>query len=874
MQTRSHNPPRHCRGAAPVFAGIAAITLTMAGGCLAGANKSPKINRAAVLAVDGLPVYKDPKAALDARVDDLFGRLTPSEKLSLLSGTGFTTQPIDRLGVPAVGMADAGQGVRGGTDGTQGPATLFPTEVVMARTWNTDLVGQVGKAIGEEVQNKGEGAQILLGPDVNIHRSPLGGRDAESFSEDPYLNARLAVGYIEGLQSTGALACIKHFACNNEERDRNTVDVRVDERALREIYLPAFKAGITEAHSRTIMAAYNKINGPYATANDYLLNDVLKNQWGFDGIVMSDWGAVHETAGAVTGGCDLEMPGGDFLTPDKLQNALNGTMITQAQIDDHVRRILRTVIRTGLLDAPHTPDHSMVNSSDHQNVAYRTAAEGIVLLKNVGGVLPLDAGKITSIAVIGPDSVKVQAGALGSPAVQPFYTISPLDGIKKAAGPNVRIDNIAGVTLPNPFADAIPAADLAAPDGSAGLLGEYFTSPDLTGTPVSRVDPGIGARRGFRPPQTTGPVQSIRWTGTLTAPSMGTFTLALLTTETCKLIVDGKPLIDEPGQGGNWYHPVKFDMTTGQQYKIEVDILGIQQRPRIRLGWVLPEVDEIDAAAAAAAKDDVAVVVVGTGGEEGEGNDRASMALPGAQDALVEAVAKANPHTIVVLNSGSPVLMPWLRDVAGLVDMGFPGEEGGHALADILFGNVDPSGKLTDTIAFRREDYPDFGNFPGSKGTVHYTEGVYVGYRHFDKAAIDPIFAFGYGLTYTTFEYSNFKLSAGSIGAADSLTASVDIANTGKRAGAEVVELYVEPRSQTIDRPIRELKGFAKLSLAPGEKKTAKLTLTPADFAYYDVDGKQWKADPGRYDVEVGASSRDIRLRSTVTLTSTWTGKP
>lgn len=851
-----------------------AVVIVFSTGCFAGPQAGNSKHR--LLAVEILPVYKDPKATVDARVDDLFTKLTADEKLTLLTGTGFTTQPIDRLGVPAVGMADAGQGVRGGTQGTQGPATLFPTEVVMARTWDTSLISKVGQAIGAEVQNKGEGAQILLGPDVNIHRSPLGGRDAESFSEDPYLSARLAVGYIKGMQSSGALACIKHFACNNEEQDRNTVDVRVDERALREIYLPAFKAGITEAHSYTIMDAYNKINGPYATANDYLNNQVLKGQWGFDGVVMSDWGAVHETVGAVNGGCDLEMPGGDWMTAPKLKAAQGAGKISQATIDDSVRRILRMIIRTGLLDGPKTPDHAVVNSAEHQKLAYDTATAGIVLLKNDRSTLPLDTASIKSIAVIGPGANKMQAGALGSPNVDPFYKIQPLDGIKKAVGPNVTVDYVEGVDLPSPNAEQIPTTALTAPDGAAGLLGEYFTTPDLSGAPAaSRVDPGIGFRRGYTPPQTPSPILSARWTGTLTAPSTGVFTLALMTSAGCRLFVDDKPVIDEAAQGGNWYHAAKVDLVAGKQYKIRAEIVGVKDRLRVRLGWVLPEVDDIDPAVAAAARADVAIVIVSTGGQEGEGNDRPSMSLPGAQDKLIDAIAKANPRTIVILNAGSPVLMPWLSNVPAVVDMGFPGEEGGHALADVLLGTVNPSGRLTDTIAAHREDYPDFDNFPGTKGTVHYAEGIYVGYRHFDHKGIKPLFPFGYGLSYTTFKYSNIKLSSHSMDAAGHVDVSVDITNTGKRAGAEVVELYMSPgKKGSVDRPMRELKGFSKVSLDPGQTSTVTFALDTSTFAYYDVDGKQWRSDPGRYGIEIGTSSRDIRQSTAVTLTSTWTGKP
>ena len=377
-------------------------------------------------------IYTDPKAPLEKRVEDLFNRLTPEEKLKMLGGTGFTTQPISRLGVPGMGMVDAGQGVRGGTGTTQGPATAFPAGVTMASTWDTNLIAQVGEAIGVEARNKGTGAQVLLGPAVNIHRSPLGGRNGEYMSEDPYLAARLGVSYIEGMQGTGVSACIKHYACNNQEEDRNGVNAKVSERALREIYLPAFEAGVREAKVWCVMSSYNLVNGYHSSANHYLLTDVLKNDWGFDGTVMSDWGCVHESD-ATQDGNDLEMPTAKNMTVSQLQTALANHSVTQEAVDDSVRRILRTVIRVGLLDGSMTQDHTKVNSADHDAVALKVATEGIVLLKNDHGVLPLNAKKIKSIAVIGNAGHKLQVGALGSPQVRPAKTTELLDGHSRSA---------------------------------------------------------------------------------------------------------------------------------------------------------------------------------------------------------------------------------------------------------------------------------------------------------------------------------------------------------------------------------------------------------------------------------------------------------
>ncbi len=815
-------------------------------------------------AASAAPTYKDVNMPLEARVSDLLGRLTQAEKLSLLSGTDFTTQPIPRLGIPPMGMVDAGQGVRGGLGSTQGPATLFPSGVAMASTWNPALVGRIGKAIGEEALNKGTGAQVLLGPAVNIQRSPLGGRNGEYFSEDPYLAGKLGVGYILGMQSAGCGACLKHYACNNEEADRDSVNVRVSERALREIYLPAFEMGVKEAHPWTIMSSYNRINGFHATTNKYLLTEVLKKCWGFDGMVMSDWGAVHETARVVAAGNDLEMPGPGHLSPEKVASALKRGQITQAEIDDNVRRILRTLIRVGLLDEPRVPNHAVVNSPEHQRLTFEAASQAIVLLKNEGDLLPLNPAKIHSLAVIGPAAADMQLGAAGSPGVQPFYSINPLDGIKKRAGGTVTVAYVRGIESGDP----IPASALQ-------LQAEYFSNRTLEGAPaLVQNETQIQADWNTKLPAPGVPRTnfSVRWAGTLTAPVSGRYTLSLTADDGSRLVLDGKTLIDHWFEGAGSTQTIEVTLAAGHFYPLRVEYFQAAGDAYARLNWTVPGRTYFTAATAAASHADAAIVVVGTAGTEGEGNDRPSMNLPGTQDALIQAVAAVNKNTIVVLNNGTPVEMTkWLKEVPGLIEAWFPGQEGGAALAAILFGDVNPSGKLPTTLAAAREDYPDFGHFPGVLGHVDYTEGIYVGYRHFDKAQIAPLFPFGYGLSYTTFRYGPITLSRAALAPAGTLTASVNVSNTGKRAGAEVVELYVHDPAPKIDRPVRELKGFQKVWLGPGETKAVSLTLTPRAFAYCDVPHKQWKADAGRYEIEIGASSRDIRRTAMLNLTADFT---
>lgn len=697
--------------------------------CLVGMTAARAVTPTAGNAATGRAIYNDPAFPLEARVEDALKRLTQDEKLSLLaqqSGGGnaskLDTPPISRLGIPSLRTCDAPEGVR------DGQATAFPMGIVMASTWDPALIRQVGQAIGEE--GKAKNRQVIYGPCVNVLRTPQGGRGFENYSEDPYLAARMAVNDIEGMQGVGVSACIKHFVCNDQETDRHSINVQVDERTLHEIYLPAFEAGIREAHVWSLMTAFNQVNGTYVSQNTPLLRDMVLTQWGWDGLVISDWGAIHDTVGSVTAGTDLEMPDPSYYKPAALSDALKAGKITQAEIDDMARRVLRAIIRTGLLDGPLKADPSAVNSPAHQRLALKVAQEGITLLKNAGNVLPLNRRTIKSIAVIGPNAQDTQLGGRWSADVQPFYQVSVLDGIKKKTGTQIAVQ----------FAQGCPRT------GSAS----------------------------------------------------------------------GSSLSD---------------------------------------------------AAALAAKSDVAVVVVGFDNNyEGEELDPPNLYLPGDQDKLIQMVAAANKNTIVVLNQGTPLLMDkWLSRIPGLVEAWYAGQEQGNAIADVLFGDVDPSGKLPETIGARREDYSDFGSYPGKDGVVKYTEGIYVGYRHFDKAHIQPLFPFGYGLSYTTFAYSSLQvppvLQRGQTG-----FVHVTVQNTGRVAGDEIVQLYVHDLAPKIDRPVRELKGFRRVSLQPGQKATIAIPLNERSFAYWNVAFHNWKANSGPYEIQVGASSRDIRLRGVLRL--------
>jgi beta-glucosidase len=825
--------------------------------------------------VQGQPfeIYRDTRAPIDSRVDDLMRRVSQAEKLSLLGGTGFTTQPIARLGVPPMAMVDAGQGVRGGMDSTQGPATAFPCGAAMGSTWDVELLHRLGEAIGEEARNKGTGSQVLLGPAVNIHRTPLGGRNGEYVSEDPFLTARLAVAYIQGMQDTGVAACIKHFACNNQEHERFEVNATVGERALREIYLPAFEAGVKEGKVWTLMSSYNKVNSLHASANPALLTDILKREWGFDGLVMSDWGGVHE-AGVVQAGNDLEMPTGYFMSVSNLTAAIASGRVTQAAVDDSVRRILRTVVRTGLLDGPMKLDASKVNSPEHARVAYEVAAKGTVLLKNQEGVLPLERAKVKSIAVVGEPARKLQLGALGSPEVKPLKAARLLDELQRAGGKDVAIRYVPA----GREGELMTAAWVRTPDSNAvpGFRAEYFKNEKLEGAPaLARVEPEINIeQRGSPAPGIEPDHFSVRWTGRLSIPATGKYQLSFTADDGCRLYVDDKLVLERWSLGRAEAKRAEVEFEAGKTYAIRAEFFQAGGDCVARLNWQPTSQPAYAEAVAAAKAAEVAVVCVSTLGTEGEGSDRPAFELPDEQAALIRAVAAANPRTIVLLNTGTPVeFKDWIDQAPAALECWFPGQEGAAAVADILFGQVNPSGKLPDTFAVARHDYPDAQNYPGRKREVNYAEGLYVGYRYFDKAGIRPVFPFGHGLSYTSYTYSNLRLSSTNL-ARGGVTVSVDIANTGKREGEEVAQLYLQDLSPRIDRPARELKGFARVALKPGEKKTVTFGLTPRSAAYFDVASHQWKADAGDYEAQAGPSSRELPLRGTLTLGQTYTEQP
>jgi beta-glucosidase len=658
---------------------------------------------------------------LEKRVDELLARLTLQEKISLLSGKdGWSTVAIEHLGIPSITMTDGPHGVRAlnlGRGRKNGLTTSFPTGISMAASWNPELVEEVGQALAEET--RGMDCDILLGPCINIVRHPLSGRNFETYSEDPYLAGRTAVAMIKGVQSRGVGTSVKHYATNNYEIERDRASSNVDERTLREIYLAHFEMAVKEAQPWTVMCSYNRVNGVYASQNDTLLNKILKEEWGFKGAVVSDWGANHTIFESVKNGLDLEMPG-----PAKFYGLLGESIdhwqIDEEAIDKAARRVLRLVVLSGRMDG--TVSNGSVNTPEHQALACKLAEEAITLLKNDGNILPIDK-KVKKIAIIGPNAAEAVIEGGGSAHVNPPYRVSPLDGLKNT-------------------------------------------------------------------------------------------------------LSDKTKILYEPGKD-----------------------------------------DQIVSTVAAARQADAALVFVGYPESfETEGWDRPTMNLTGSQDELVAAVADVNPKTVVVLNTGAPVSMPWLNKVAAVVLAYYPGQENGNAVARVLVGAVNPSGKLPVTFPKRLEDNPAFINssYPGCR-EVNYGEGIFVGYRYFDKVDHEPLFPFGHGLSYTTFKYSDLKVPP-KVKTGRPLQVSLMITNNGNVTGKEVIQLYVADPDSSLPRPPKELKGFVKVDLKPGESQEVTFTLDKRALAFYDPYRKGWVAEPGEFQVLVGSSSRDIRLKGSFML--------
>ncbi len=810
--------------------------------------------------------YKDPAAPVEARVQDLLSKMTLEEKIDMLGGVeGFYIRPNERLGIPKVKMADGPLGVR-----NYGKATAFPTGIAFAAAWDKDLTERYGEAVGTEARSKG--VHIMLSPGVNIHRAPMCGRNFEYYGEDPFLASRMVVAYITGVQREGVVATVKHYAANDQEYDRHTVSSEVDERTLREIYLPTFRAAVEEAHVGAVMNAYNLVNGVHCSQNNHLLSEILKEDWKFDGLVMSDWSSTYDGVAAANAGLDLEMPSGEHMNRDTLMPAIKSGRLAVSTVDDKVRRMLRVMFRFGFFDRPQLDPALPLYNPDSRLIALQAAHGGIVLLKNENNVLPLDRMKISSIAVIGPNASPTPTGGGGSSRVQPFRTVSALDGMIAAAGDRIKVYYSAGITSD---LQTITAGSefLSLSDKNElvrGLKGEYFSNKNLAGPPaLNRTDMQIQFDWGESSPASGMPPDnfSIRWTGKIRVESDGDYEFYVQGDDGYRLFINNQLVLDEWRDQAATLKQTRLTLKGGSLADVKLEYYENTGIAEISFGWRKVIDTKESEAVRLASKSDVAVVCVGFNpASEGEGFDR-PFGLPQEQEELIKQIAQVNKNTIVVLTAGGNVAMSgWLNSVAGLLHTWYPGQEGGTAIAEVLFGDVNPSGKLPVSFEKRWEDNATFNSYYAKDKKVTYTEGVFLGYRHFDAANIDPQFPFGFGLSYTTFSYKNIKVSPSSGAKGGKVTVSVDVSNTGPRAGAEVVQLYVHDREASVPRPIKELKAFDKVWLKPGEAKAVTFELGESAFAFYDSVKMRWSAEPGVFEILVGSSSRDIRLKDQFTL--------
>jgi beta-glucosidase len=813
---------------------------------------------------------------LDARVEVILARMSLEEKIDLLGGVdGFFTRDVPSAGVPRMKMADGPMGVR-----NFGLATAMPGGINLAATWDPSLAQRVGREIGRDARAKG--VSFLLGPGVNIYRAPMNGRNFEYLGEDPYLAARIAVGYIQGVQGEGVNATVKHFMGNNSEFARHLIDDRIDERTMREIYLPAFEAAVKEAHVGAVMDSYNLVNGAHATENSFLNSQVLKKEWGFPGVLMSDWFSTYDGVAAANSGLDLEMPIALFMNRGSLRPAIEDGRVSIATIDDKVRRILRRAIESERLGRDQ-PDLTIPRYNlEGRRVALEASREGMVLLKNEHNLLPLDKRSVKSIAVIGPDAYPAVPVGGGSAGVRPFTAVSFLEGVASEVGSSVPVYYDSGI---HELSDLAQSTDFSTtPSGrTPGLAADYFSGENLEGSPIEHeTAPHINfgavasADLNYAPAAYPPGSGSARWSGYYEAATDGVYDFFVQSTGEAggyyRVYVDDNRILDNWTEARALVGYASTKLAAGA-HKVVVEHHGRTGR-RFRFGIVRQGTYVNAAAEKLASSADAVVVAVGFNPEsESEGADR-TFGLPPGQDELIKRMASLNPHAVVVLTSGGGVDMrDWIDQIPALVEGWYPGEEGGTALAEILFGDRNPSGRLPVTLERRWEDNPVHDNYYPAPGTeqVAYNEGVFVGYRGYEQSGTKPLFPFGYGLSYTAFRYQNLSVHPLSSGVSNDpgfvYEVSFDVTNTGRREGADVAEVYLGEAHSQVPRPARELKGFARVNLGAGETERVRIRLDRRAFAYYDVTTHRWRVDPGSFTIFVGRSVDQIELRATVSVT-------
>ena len=817
----------------------------------------------------------------EKKINDTISKMTLEEKIHLLSGSSMmTSAPLARLGIPAFRMSDGPVGAH-----VPPPSTAYAAGIGLAASWDRDLAMRMGMQIGRDARSRG--ASFLLGPGVNIYRAPLNGRNFEYFGEDPFLAGETAVGYIKGVQSQGVSATIKHYAANNSEYFRFTSDSVVSERALREIYLPAFEAAVKKAQVGSIMDSYNLLNGEHATANYHLNVEIAKQQWGFDGVMMSDWTATHDGVAAANAGLDLEMPFGVYMNEKSLLPAVKEGKVKESAIDDKIRRLLREGYRFGWIS--HDPlDESIPRYNQQGRVlAQEGAREGMVLLKNQGGLLPLDPNKVKVIAVIGPDAFPAIPTAGGSGQVPTFSDVSALKGISDRLGTNGNVLYDQGVpklsvlSMRSGFSQAADKFVL-------GLTVETFDNDKFEGKPIAtrtemtantgqnvldnpdmaEMINSITAEQMMSFMNTGGPPRFTRWTGYYFARAPGNFVVFVENQGKYRLLIDGQAVIDHAEIPKFALAQRVMPLTPGP-HKVVLEVMGAPQfgEGALKIGIAQEGTLVNQSAIDMAKKADAVIVAAGYNADiETEGADR-EFQLPPGQDELIEKIAAANPNTIVTVTAGGSVdASRWIDKVAALLQNWYPGQEGGTALAEVVFGDVNPSGRLPISWEKSLKDNPSYPYYYPTPGTltIPYKDDVFVGYRGYEHNGVKPLFPFGFGLSYTSFKYSRLAVQQGKD--PGDYDISFDVTNTGPRAGADVAQLYVAEDHPQIARPPQELKGFARVQLDPGETRRVTIPLSPRSFTWYDEKAAAWHADAGSFTVRVSRSSADPQLEGKIKL--------
>ena len=805
-------------------------------------------------------------------INKLIQDLTLREKISLMSGfNSWYTNKINRLGIPSIKMSDGPNGVRGDSNSGKSSA-CFPCAISIGSTWDMDLINQLGIALGEEAKVKD--VDVLLGPTINIHRHPLGGRHFESFSEDPFLTGKIATEYVKGVQSQDVAACLKHFIGNDTEYERHLVSSNIDEKTLREIYLLPFEMGIKEGNAQVVMSAYNKLNNIYCSSHKELLIDILKDEWGFDGYVVSDWGAALETEENAKGGLDLEMPGPGNVWGDQLFAAVSEGKVEEELIDDKVRRILNIANFSKRFENPTNKPEQSNNSEEHRRLLKKAAASGMVLLKN-NDLLPLKSN-VKNLAIIGPNAKEAQIIGGGSASLKPHYQAHPLEAFQNKLGDHTNISYAKGCHT-HKF---LPRVNEGFMDDKEGFLVEYFEGSNFDENLLVK-EHLIGNKfwvfEGFAKDviaKFERPDISVRFSCAYTPDISGQHEFEIFGIGKARLFIDGEELIDNwtetsPGEAFFSFSSdskrALVNLIEGTTYQLEIRYKFEGNFPAIYIGCQAPDkVNLFDEALEVASAADQVILIVGTNSDwETEGNDRSDFNLPVNQNHLIEEVLRVNPNTLVVLNTGSPVKMPWADKAEAIMQTWFAGQEFGNALVEIITGEINPSGRLPTSFPKNIEDTPAFNSYPGKDLQMNYDEKLLVGYRWYDKKNIKTLFPFGHGLSYTNFEYSDLEVD---VHPKNMASCKFSVRNTGQVAGIETAQCYVSFKTIDDSEPEKTLQGFSKIALNPNDESSIEINLNSRNFSSWNVAKRSWEVRAGSYEILIGSSAENILLQTTINL--------